>query len=375
MELGYTPEQRLLQDSVRRYMATEYDFGARQKALREPDGFSRARWMEFAELGWLAAGFSEAAGGFGGSAVETALVMEGAGAGLVVEPLLSCAVLAGETLAGLGEAGAERLSDLLAGERLFALAHQEAEAGGDLAYVAARAERSGNGYRLSGRKAVALGAPSADEVLVTARTAGGAEDEMGVSLFAVGRAELDGRLRSCRTLDDLGGADIALDGLELNADARLGGEGEGAPAVLRALDHAVVAACAEAVGAMDRSLTLTLEHLKTRRQFGTPLASFQALQHRVADMAIALEQARSAVLVGLAGLESGDSRERARASSAAKVRTAESASFIGAQAVQLHGGIGLTDEHVISHLFKKLTVFQGRFGGAEQHLERFTRLS
>lgn len=371
MDLTYTPEQRMLQESVQRYFHTDYAFASRREALATPDGFSRPRWAEFAELGWLAAGFPEDAGGFGGP-VETALIMEAAGAGLVIEPLLSCAVLAGETLHGLGQTGAERLAVLLAGEKLFALAHQEAEAYGDVTCVSVRAKRSGDGYMLSGRKAVVLGAPSADEILVTARTA---DEPARVSLFAVPGGRLGGRMKPCRTIDDLAAADIDLDDLELPNDARLGEEGMALGVVERAVDHALVAASAEATGAMEKALAVTVEHLKTRKQFGVTLSTFQALQHRVADISIALEQARSAVLLGLAGLEGDDPCARARAAAAAKVRVSESAAFVGAQCVQLHGGIGVTDEHVISHYFKKLTVFQLRFGSQEHHLARFAALS
>ena len=365
----------MLQESVRRYFETDYSFARRREALAGVASFSRARWTEFAELGWLGAAFPEEAGGYGGSAVDAAIVLEGAGSGLVVEPLLSCAVLAAQTLQGLGDPGAERLAALLAGEHLFALAHQEGEAGGEGAYVAARAEASGDGYVLSGRKAVVLGAPSADELLISARTAGAVQDPCGVSLFTVAPADLNGRLRACRTIDDLAAADIDLDGLQLPASARLGEEGGASTAIDHALDHALVAACAEATGAMDKALAVTVEHLKTRRQFGVTLSTFQALQHRVADMSIALEQARSAVLMGLAGLSADDPVERARSASAAKVRVGESARFVAAQAVQLHGGIGVTDEHVISHYFKKLTAFQLRFGSQDHHLARYAALA
>jgi len=361
MQLTLTDEQVQLRDSVRRFVDREH-------AERDPShlGFDEAIWAVFAEQGWLAAGLPEAVGGLGGGAMTTAVITEELGRGLVPEAFTAVAATAAQLLYALEPEG-ERLQSLMWGQLRPVPAHLEADGRGDERWIETRAVRDGEGYLLNGAKTAVLGGPAADLLLVTAR------DGDGLTVFAVppdapGLSRLD-----YRTVDGRGASNLTLDGVRLGLDAVVGQAGGAWPAVERAIDHGLVAAAAEAVGAMDVAFELTREYLKTRKQYNTVIGEFQALRHRLADMFIECEQARSIVLRAVAALES-DAAERGRLASAAKVRVAQAGRYVTAQAIQLHGGIGMTKEYPVGRHFQRLTVFNLTGGAEAAHLERYVRL-
>jgi len=363
MDFKLTTEQQALADNVARFCAKEYEFRARRQLLESADGFSKAHWATFAELGWLGAGLSEAAGGFGGGAIENAVVMEAFGRGLVLEPFLATAVLSLQTLAALpaSEVRNRLIESVVAGQTLLALAHGEPAARGDVDHVETQATQSGNSWVLNGHKSLVLGAPSADFLLVSAR----AKD--GVGLFLVPRQDANLRLKPYRTLDNHRAADVWFNNARV--ETVLAPPGSAMLAIAAGLDHGLTAVCAEAVGAMDAAIMMTRDYLKMRRQFGTTLNNFQALQHRMADMHMEYELSRSILYQGLAALD-GPARNRAHAMSAMKAVVSSAALFVGRQGVQLHGGIGMTEEYAIGHYYRRLFVIANQFGGEDLHLER-----
>ena len=375
MDLALTSEQQALKDSVRRFCEREYGFEARMGLLRSREGWSRKTWGTFAELGWLGAGLAEARGGYGGGAVENALILEELGRSLVLEPFLACAVGAAQVLAALPPSGPvdDLLAGIVGGETIAVLAHQEASARGSSdAEVETRAEPSGSGWRLSGAKRFVLGGPQADVLLVSARTAGAPGDSQGISLFRVAPDAPGVERRDYRAVDGRRIADFSF--AEVDA-VLLSPEGAALPTIELALDHLTVGLCAEALGAMDAALWLTRDYLTTRKQFGVTLNTFQALQHRMADMLVETELARSMLLRALAALADPDPLQRRKGVSAAKVQIGEAGYFVGGQAVQLHGGIGVTEEYIVGHYFKRLTLARGLFGATDVHLARFAQLS
>ena len=363
MDFSLSAEQEALVDSIRRFREREYDFEKRRSVIMSPTGMREAHWHTFAELGWLGAGLSEEAGGYGGGAIENALILEEFGRGLVVEPFLAH-VVATELLATLApEACADRIAMMISGEERLVLAHYEAEGRGDARYLETRAEPDGNGFRLTGAKSLVTGGAHAHAFLISAR------DGDGISLFLVPADAAGLTRKSYRTLDNHRVADLQLEGVV--ADALVGKRGGAMAAIERALDHGVVALCAEAVGAMDAALWMTRDYLRTRQQFGTAIGNFQALQHRMADMLIETELSRSMLYQALAALGREDAGARAAGVSAAKVQIADAAAIVGGQAIQLHGGIGVTEEHSVSHYYRRLFVIARTFGGSDVHLERY----
>jgi alkylation response protein AidB-like acyl-CoA dehydrogenase len=363
MDFNLSPEQQALADSVARFCTKDYAFEARKRIVDSADGFSRDHWKSFAELGWLGAGLSEEAGGFGGSAIENAVLMEQFGRALVLEPFLASAVLAQQTLAALpqGETRDRLIEEAVSGETILALAHGEPAARGDVEHVTTEAVPAGNGWRLTGHKSLVLGAPMANRLLVSARS----PDGVGLFLVAPDAANL--RLKPYRTLDNLRVADIWLDGAE--AESVLAAPGEGMPAITKGVDHALIAVTAEAVGAMQAALLMTRDYLQTRKQFGTAIGNFQALQHRMADMLVELELSRSVLYQGLAAID-GTPFERVRAMSAMKAIVSSAAMFVGRNVIQLHGAIGMTEEYAIGHYYRRLFVIAAQFGNESLHLER-----
>jgi len=372
MHFGLTAEQQLLGDTVQRFLAQEYGFEARRKILRSPEGWSPAIWAQLAGMGLLALQVPEEHGGMAPAPVETLLTMTALGKALSLEPYLSSAVLGTALIRAQGTSAQRQalLPALAAGERIAVPAHGEPGARYDLARVATSAAREGGGWRLRGRKAVVLHAPAADLLLVSARTGGGGDQEAGLSLFQVAPAQTGVRLLPYRTIDGLCAADVELDAA-LPADALLGEVGSAFGAIAAAWDLGLAALCAEAVGVLQASLDATLEYARTRKQFGQPIAKFQALQHRMADMLIHLEQARSMSYLAMVKVGEPDARERQRALSAAKVVAGQACRFVGQQAVQLHGGMGVTDELAVSHAFKRLLAIELSMGDTDHHLERF----
>lgn len=367
MDFDLSEEQRLLKDSVDRLLADRYDFEARRKHMAGDKGWSADIWARFAELGLLALPFSEEDGGFGGGAVETMLVMESFGRSLVIEPYLATVVLGGGLLnaAASAEQRAAVVPGVVEGSTLLAFAHSERQARYDLADVETKAKKDGDGWTLDGAKTLVLHGDSATKLIVSARTAGGRTDEKGVGLFLVDADAPGVEVRGYATQDGMRAAEVTLSG----AKGEALGDPEGAmPAIRQVVDEAIAAICAEAVGAMEKSNELTVEYLKTRQQFGVHIGAFQALQHRGAEMFVALEQARSMAMFAAVMSRDEDPVERSRAVSGAKVQIGRSGRFIGQSAVQLHGGVGMTMEYAIGHYFKRLTMIDKAFGDADHHL-------
>ncbi len=365
MDFDLGDDQKLLKDSVDRLIADRYGFEARRGFMAEAEGWSRANWARFAEQGLLGLPFSEEAGGFGGGAVEIALVMEAFGRGLVVEPYLATVLLAGRLLEAAGEkAQVERIA---AGEMLAAVAHLERHSGWDLADVAARATADGDAWRISGTKCVVAHGDCADLLLVTARTSGGQRDRDGIGVFLVAGDAAGVSRQGAPTQDGQRVAEITL----ANAPARqLAFPGDALATLERVRDQAIAALCAEAVGLMAEMHAITVDYLKTRKQFGRAIGEFQVLQHRSVDMYVALEQARSMALYATLMAEEADASARAAAISAAKVQIGRSGRHIGQEAVQLHGGIAMTMEYKVGHYFKRMTMIEEMFGDTDTHLEQ-----
>jgi pimeloyl-CoA dehydrogenase small subunit len=370
MDFDLTDEQRLLQEQVNRVIADAYDFERRKAYAKEPTGYSLERWAQFAELGLLGLPFEEKFGGIGGTPVETMIVMEAFGRGLVLEPYLATVVIGGALLrfAGSGAQQQGLIPEIARGRLRLAFAHTERQARFALADVATTARAEGGGFVLDGHKGVVLHGDSADKLIVTARTAGGQREADGISLLIVDRAAPGVTVQPYPTVDGLRAAEVTFRGVKLGGEALLGPRDHALPLVERAVDVAIAALAAESVGAMAVTHELTVEYLKTRKQFGVPIGSFQVLQHRAVDMLVALEQARSMATLAAMVAESSDAADRRRTISAAKVQIGRSGRIVGQQAIQLHGGIGMTMEYKVGHYFKRLSMIDTSFGDADHHL-------
>jgi alkylation response protein AidB-like acyl-CoA dehydrogenase len=376
MDIQLTEEQELLRGSVQRLLRDRYDFGARRRIVATEDGWNREHWASFAGLGLLAAPFAESSGGLGGGVVATMIVMQEFGRHLVVEPFLETVVLAGGLIERTGNARQiqEHLPDIMAGESVWSVAWAESGSRFDFGNVTTTATRNGEEYVLHGAKAAVVGAPWADRLIISARTSGGRNDRAGVSLFVVDRRSRNLHLQSFKTIDGRRAAEITLQGVRVPAGNLLGKEGEGIVALEACRDRAIAALCAEAVGAMGELNSATLEYTKTRKQFGLPLGKFQVLQHRMVDMFIAHQEAISLMQhlnLTLANNDSGGSK----LASAAKSKIGYAAKFIAEQAVQLHGGMGMTDELNVGHYFKRLSAFNIQFGDPAYHVLRYAQLN
>ena len=376
MDFNFSDEQRQFRDSLERYLRDDYSFDRRREILRSDAGYSPEVWQQLAEIGALALTLPEAHGGFGGGAFDTVLIMEALGRANVVEPYLATVVLGAGLVAQAGRADqqAEILPAVASGDCRLTLAHREPGTRYELESVTTTAIAAGDDYVLDGRKSQVLHGGSADRLLISARTRGGARDADGVSLFLVDAAAPGLTRFAYPTQDGQRAADLTLKEVRVPRSALLGAEHEALPLIELAVDRAIAALCAEAVGNMAALIEATVSYLKTRKQFGVPIGSFQALQHRAVDMYLHAEQARSMAYLAAARLDAGDAAERRRAVSAAKVLVGQSARFVGQQAVQLHGGIGVTDELAVSHYFKRLTMIALAFGDGDHHLDRFGHL-
>lgn len=371
MEFSLSPEQSALRDSVRRFCREQYSLRHRQLVARDDHGFHRAHWQQFAELGWLGAPLPEDAGGFGGSAVECAIIAEELGRALVLEPYLASAIAPAHAIRASIPAPScrELLDSLFSGQILFAFAHCEPGDGGAWSYVETRARKAPSGeYILNGKKAPVLGGSHANRLLVSARTGGEPGNRHGLSLFVID-STLPGILaRPFRLLDGTSATELQFHDVVVPADALLATEGAAARALEAAVAILLLGLCAQAVGAMDDVIEVTASHLKTRRAYGTTLISFQALQHRLADMLIELELSRSithSALSVFAATE--DAAKHLSAASAAKALVGRSARFVGANGIQLHGGMGMVEEYVIGQHFKQLTVLDNLYGNSDFH--------
>ncbi len=375
MDFDLSEEQRLLQESLGRLFADRYDFEQRKVYGQAALGWSRELWAHFAELGLLGLPFAERHGGSAGGPVETMLVMEAFGRALALEPYFATVVLGGGLLrAGGSEAlCAELVPKIAAGGLTLAFAHVERHSRWDLADVATTAVRDGGGWVLDGEKCVVLHGDSADKIAVTARVGGGQRDRSGIGVFLVDADAAGVARRGYPTQDGLRAAEVALSGVRVGADMVLGEPGAALPLVERVVDEAIAALCAEAVGAMSVMHELTVDYLKTRRQFGREIGSFQVLQHRAVDMLMALEQGRSMAMFAAMMAAETDAIERKNAMSTAKAQIGRSGKFIGQQAIQLHGGMGMTIEYKVGHYFKRMTMIDAIFGDADHHLRELAR--
>ncbi|MFZ1106419.1 MAG: acyl-CoA dehydrogenase family protein [Hyphomicrobiaceae bacterium] len=378
MDFDLSDEQRQLKDSVERLLADAYgDLNLRVGYVKQPKGYSAALWQQYADLGLLAAPFAEEHGGLGQGLTETMIVAEALGRALAVEPYLATVVLAGGALRHAGNAAllAELVPAIAAGQLTVALAHQERQSRYDLADTATTARADGKGgYTLEGEKMVVLAGDSADKLIVAARAAGGRTDRSGIGLFLVDAQANGVTRRGYATQDGMRAADVTLAGVKVGPEAVLAGPERGLEVLERVVDEAVAALAAEAVGAMAGLTELTVEYLKTRKQFGVPIGSFQVLQHRAVDMLTATEQARSMAFYATMMAAEPGTNERRRAMAAAKVQIGRSARLVGESAIQLHGGIGMTMEYKAGHYFKRLSMIDLAFGDADHHLRELARL-
>ena len=377
MNFEFSDEQRQLHEAVERYLGEQYSFDRYQSIKRSAAGWDREIWRGLADLGVLAITVPAAQGGLGFGPLETLAMMGDCGRSLLLEPVLSSAVIATAVLRAFADEApaGELLAALATGEKIAALAHFESDSRFESRWVTTRARRAGEGFRLDGHKGVVMHAGAADILLVTARTAGEAGDAEGVSVFLVPRAAPGLVLDEYPIVDGQRAADVYLQGVEVPLASRLGREGAALAAVEAALDIGLAALCADAVGVMQALLDATVEYVHVRQQFGQPIGRFQALQHRIADMLIHLEQARSMSYLAALRCTAEDVGERRRALSAAKAVIGQSSRFVGQQSVQLHGGMGMTDELKVSHWFKRLTAVQLMFGDSDTHLQRYAALT
>lgn len=375
MDFNFTEEQSMLRDTVTSFLQDRYDFDKRRKMITSEAGRDPAIWEAFAnELGILGAPFSEEHGGLGGGAIENMIVMEEFGKALVVEPYLGTVVIGGGFLKHSGYAGAaDLIGGIIEGKTIIAFAYAEPQGRYTWSDLKTTAKKEGSGYVLNGHKAVVIGAPWATHLIVTARTGGGQRDASGVSVFIVDKNAKGVVTRDYPTVDGQRASEVYFENVSVGADALIGAEGAGLPLVEKVLDEATAAACAEAVGAMRQLHTGTLEYARQRKQFGVPIASFQVLQHRMVDMFMNVEQSVS--MTYMATIKLSDDAERAKAVSAAKVQIGKACKFVGQNAIQIHGGMGMTDELAIGHYFKRATMIEGLYGSVDHHLRRYENLS
>ncbi|WP_066903059.1 acyl-CoA dehydrogenase family protein [Mycolicibacterium houstonense] len=378
MDFNLTNEQELLRDGLTKFLASRYDLATSRAAAKTGPGWQPEIWRGFAEeLGILGATLPEEAGGIGGGPVESMVIAEALGHALVIEPFIDTVVVAGGLLHRSGNAeAAALLEDIVAGSAVVALAATEPTSGDNWRDVSTTARRDGDDWVLNGSKAMAVSAPLATHLLVTARTSGERADADGISLFLVDIASMTTRFTAhhYRTVDDRRASDLTFADVRLPAGALLGGEGQAWPLLALARDEGAAAVCAEAVGGMRKVLADTVEYCKQRQQFGQPIGSFQALQHRMVDMHMEVEQAAAAVYLAVLNLDA-EPAQRAKAVSAAKATIGRAARFVGQNAVQLHGGMGMTEELAIGHYFKRLTAVQYEFGSTDHHVGRYAELT
>jgi len=375
MDFDLSEEQRLLKESLDRLVSDRYAFEQRKAYAQSAAGWSRELWAQYAELGLLGLPFGESYGGSGGGPVETMLVMEVFGRVLALEPYFATVVLGGGFLRhGAGaELCAELVPKIAEGGLTLAFAQTERHSRWNLADVATKARRDGAGWVLDGEKGVVLHGDAADKLIVTARVGGGQRDRDGIGVFLVDATATGVSVRGYPTQDGLRAAEVTLAGVRVEPENVLGEPGAGLALVERAVDEGIAALCAEAVGAMAVMHELTVEYLKTRRQFGREIGSFQVLQHRAVDMLVAVEQARSMAMFATMMAAEENAAERRNALSAAKVQIGRSGKFVGQQAIQLHGGIGMTMEYKVGHYFKRVTMIDATFGDADHHLRELAR--
>lgn len=375
MDFNFTDEQTMVRDSLSRLVRENYDFDTRRSVVEGDAGWRPEIWAQLAELGLLGMPFSEEDGGFGGGAIDSMIVMEEFGKGLVVEPYVPTVVCAGGFFkhAGTDAQKAEHIGGIVDGSRVYAFAYAEPRGRYDLFDLETTAKQDGDGYVLNGHKAVVIAAPWASHLIVTARTSGERRDKDGITVFVVDKNSDGITTRDYPTVDGRRASEIYFENVAVPADAVIGQEGNGLALIELVVDEAIAAQCAEACGAMKVAQEMTVDYSQQRKQFGTPIGKFQVLQHRMVDMFVEYEQSVS--MAYLATLRLGeDHRERKIAVSSAKVRIGQAAHHVGQEAIQIHGGMGMTDELAIGHYFKRLTIFDSEFGNVDHHMKRHMAL-
>ena len=374
MDLSLSAEDSILRDSVERFVRQSYPFNERRNFVNENKSFLEENWKKFSKLGWLGLNLPEEFGGNGGSAVDTMVVAEALGPGLILEPFLETVVI-GSKLIQLGyneKLKSELLSNLVGGRLILTFAFAEPQSRYSLSDVQLSAKPNEDQFVLNGKKAVVRHASSADKIIVSARTAGGRRDKRGITLFLVDRNNPGLSRRDYRLQDDVPASELIFDNVFLSRTAMIGDLDCALPMVELVVDHGIAMVCAEAVGIMSALYTATLQYVKTREQFGQPIGKFQVIKHRMVDMLMACEEARSMAYMATLKLDEADPNVRKRAASAAKVCIGKAARFVGQQSIQLHGGIGMTDELDVGHYFKRLTMIDILFGDVDFHLRRYS---
>ncbi len=376
MDFNFTEEQGMIRDSLARLIREKYDFETRTGIVNSDAGWSPEMWAQFAELGLLMAPFSEDDGGLGGGPIDSMIIMEEFGKGLVVEPFIPSVVCGGGFLKHGGSAAQkeEHLAAIMGAESTFAFAYAEPRGRYNLADLETTAKKDGAGYVLNGHKAVVIGAPWADKLVVTARTSGDRRDEGGISVFIVDKGAKGVTTRDYPTVDGRRASEVYFENVSVGADALIGEADNGLGLIEQVVDEAISATCAEAMGAMGVAHAMTVEYSRQRKQFGTPIGKFQVLQHRMVDMFMEHEQSISMTYMATLKLDE-DAVTRQKAASAAKVRIGQAGRFVGQEAIQIHGGMGMTDELAVGHYFKRLTMIDSEFGNVDHHLRRYTTLS
>jgi len=372
MDFDLSDEQRLLKDTVTRLMADRYAFDQRKQYLKTPEGYSTTVWSQYADLGLLGLPFGEEHGGFGGGAQEIMLIMQAFGHALVLEPYFATVVLGGTALqrAGSDAQKSAVLPAIAEGRMKLAFAHSERQARYDLADVMTTAKRSGNGWVLDGAKSVVIHGDSADKLVVSARTSGERYDEEGVTLFLLDANAPGVARRGYATRDELRAADIALGNVQVGDGDVLGEVGKGLTVVQRVVETGIAATAAESVGAMEAMHSMTLEYSKTREQFGKPIGSYQVVQHRLADMFMTMEQGRSMAMLATMMVDHTDDAERAHRMAMAKVGVGQAGRYVSQSAIQMHGGIGMTEEYAVGHYFRRCMVIERFFGDTAYYLQK-----
>ena len=375
MDFTFNEEQGLIKGQVEQFIQRDYDWETRQSFILNDSGFSQKNWKTFAELGWLGISLSEESGGFGGSAIDTMIVMEEFGKGLVLEPFLETVVMCAGLIDSTGnsEQKKEILSEVVEGRMQLALAYAEPQSRFNLADVMTEAKQDGDNFILNGFKSVVMNGPNANQIIISARTSGDQRDELGISLFAV-EAESSGlSLRNYQTVDNRRASELTLESVTVPSSSLVGELNQGFKELDSSIDRAILAISAEAVGAMEILYKTTVEYTKTREQFGTPIGKFQVLQHRMVDMFMEYEQCKS--LLYMATMKHDEaSSDAKKAISGLKYQVGNATKFVGQQAVQLHGGMGVTDELNVGHYFKRLTTIGTIFGNSDYHLKKYTAL-
>ena len=375
MDFTFNEEQSLIQDQVDQFVQKEYDWETRQSLSNSELGFGEDNWKKFAELGWLGISVSEDSGGFGGSAIESMLIMGAFGKGLVVEPFLETVIMAGGLIDdhGSDQQKSSFLEPAIAGEMHLALAYAEPQSRFNLSDVVTEAKEDGDNFVINGYKSVVMNGPSADQIIVSARTSGTQLDENGISLFIVDANTPGLDKTNYKTVDGRRASDLTFENVSVSKENLIGDQDKGFDILDSAIDKAILAISAEAVGAMEVLYKTTVEYTKTREQFGTAIGKFQVLQHRMVDMFMEYEQCKS--LLYMATMKHEEKAEDAKkAISGLKYQVGKAGKFIGQQAVQLHGGMGVTDELNVGHYFKRLTTVGTIFGNTDYHLKKYTSL-